>query len=157
MLTIYPGCQAHDFFTPQPITSASVFFLKSILHDWPASQIIKILTHLRASATPDTILVVCDILMSYSCREPPSTTTEDYVVLEDPTLAAPDILSTGFNSVNDMVWALDVAVSLNVLLSAVILSLNFCCRCLFSRIPRNTRFHSLNHCLRSLGGESSKL
>ncbi|KAF9457494.1 O-methyltransferase [Collybia nuda] len=101
--------QAHDFFTPQPITDASVFFMKSIVHDWSEPYITKILTHLRAAARPDTKLVVCDVVMTYSCREPSQSTTGDIVVAEDPVLVAPELLKTGFNSVNDMVWTLDAA------------------------------------------------
>jgi hypothetical protein len=107
----------HDFFTPQPITDAAVFLLKSILHDWSDPYITKILTHLRASAKPDTILVICDIVMKYSCPEPSLASVEGYVVDEDPILAAPDLLATGFNSVNDMVWTLDAAVSISVALT----------------------------------------
>jgi hypothetical protein len=67
------------------------------------------LTHLRRAARPDTTLLICDIVMTYSCREPRSS-TEDYIVEEDPILVAPDLLSTGFNSVTDMVWTLDAMV-----------------------------------------------
>ena len=60
---------AHDFFTPQPVTNASVFLLRNIMHDWPDKYCLQILRHLRASATPNTRLVIVDSLLSYACRE----------------------------------------------------------------------------------------
>lgn len=38
--------QAHDFFTPQPVHGASVYFLRKILHDWPDDEAITILRQL---------------------------------------------------------------------------------------------------------------
>lgn len=38
--------QAHDFFTPQPVQGADVYFLRKILHDWPDSAAVTILKHL---------------------------------------------------------------------------------------------------------------
>jgi hypothetical protein len=35
--------QAHDFFTPQPIKGADVYFFKHVLHDWPDASCVKIL------------------------------------------------------------------------------------------------------------------
>ncbi|EKM60303.1 uncharacterized protein PHACADRAFT_203537 [Phanerochaete carnosa HHB-10118-sp] len=61
--------QAHDFFTPQPVKNASVFLLRSIIHDWPDKYCLQILRHLRAAATPDTRLVIVDSLVSYACED----------------------------------------------------------------------------------------
>jgi hypothetical protein len=56
----------HDFFEPQPITDASVFFLRMITHDWPDSYARKILNQLRASAQLSTKLILCDFLVPYA-------------------------------------------------------------------------------------------
>jgi hypothetical protein len=37
----------HDFFTPQPIPSARVYYLKMVLHDWPDEQCKQILSNLK--------------------------------------------------------------------------------------------------------------
>jgi len=37
----------HDFFTPEPITGARVYYLKMVLHDWPDEQCKQILTNLK--------------------------------------------------------------------------------------------------------------
>lgn len=60
--------QGHDFFTAQPITNASVFLLKQIMHDWSDSYASKILVELRKVAKPDTKLVLVDSLMPFACR-----------------------------------------------------------------------------------------
>ena len=38
--------QQHDFFTPQPIKDADIYFLRFILHDWPDEECISILRNL---------------------------------------------------------------------------------------------------------------
>lgn len=35
--------QQHDFFTPQPLTDAAVFFMRQCLHNWPDEDCVKIL------------------------------------------------------------------------------------------------------------------
>ncbi|TCD62062.1 hypothetical protein EIP91_007521 [Steccherinum ochraceum] len=59
--------QPHDFFGPQPVENAAVFLMRYILHDWSDPYCIKILSQLRASATPDTKLVVIDALLQNNC------------------------------------------------------------------------------------------
>ena len=43
---------AHDFFTPQPIANAKVYYLKMVLHDWPAEQCRQILSNIRRAMKP---------------------------------------------------------------------------------------------------------
>ncbi|KAK0100041.1 hypothetical protein ONS95_013145 [Cadophora gregata] len=42
----------HDFSTPQPVHGAKVYYLKMILHDWPTTQCVQILTQLKAGLKP---------------------------------------------------------------------------------------------------------
>ncbi|PVH85559.1 S-adenosyl-L-methionine-dependent methyltransferase [Cadophora sp. DSE1049] len=42
----------YDFFTPQPVHGAKVYYLKMILHDWPSTQCIQILSQLKAGLKP---------------------------------------------------------------------------------------------------------
>lgn len=58
--------QAHDFFEPQPIKNAAVFFLRFVLHDWPAEKAKLILKALRPSAAPNTKLVLLENLVPYA-------------------------------------------------------------------------------------------
>ncbi|KAI5890571.1 S-adenosyl-L-methionine-dependent methyltransferase [Schizophyllum commune H4-8] len=63
--------EAHSFFEPQTLRGVDVFLLKQILHDWSDPYCAKILTHLRAVATPGkTKLVIMDSCLSLACREP---------------------------------------------------------------------------------------
>lgn len=43
---------AHDFFTPEPIASAKVYYLKMVLHDWPDQQCKEILANIKIAMRP---------------------------------------------------------------------------------------------------------
>lgn len=45
-------CEAHDFFTPQPIKAARAYSLHSILHDWDDDDCIRILENLKPALKP---------------------------------------------------------------------------------------------------------
>ena len=60
----------HDFFTPQPIKDAAIFYLRGVLLDWPDEVGLGILRNLRDAATPATRLVVQDIIASHACPDP---------------------------------------------------------------------------------------
>ncbi|KAJ3752790.1 S-adenosyl-L-methionine-dependent methyltransferase [Lentinula raphanica] len=62
----------HDFFDAQPQTSATVFLLKQITHDWSDLYVIRILKRLRDAATPTTTLVIVDTIINHPCPSPPS-------------------------------------------------------------------------------------
>lgn len=50
----------HDFFTPQPVLSASVYLLRMILHDWPTPASVDILRNLLPALKthPETSRIV---------------------------------------------------------------------------------------------------
>jgi hypothetical protein len=56
----------HNFFEPQPIKDASVFFLRFITHDWPNEYAKRILKHLGDTAQPSTKLVLMDNIVPYT-------------------------------------------------------------------------------------------
>ncbi|KAF8060936.1 S-adenosyl-L-methionine-dependent methyltransferase [Lyophyllum atratum] len=64
--------QAHDFFHPQPVRAAAVYFLRFIVHDWPDMENVKILKNIRDAASPSSKLVLFDIVISHACRKKPS-------------------------------------------------------------------------------------
>jgi len=39
----------HDFFTPEPVHDARVYYLKMVLHDWPDQQCVEILTNIKSA------------------------------------------------------------------------------------------------------------
>lgn len=63
----------HDFFDAQPQTSASVFLLKQITHDWSDRYVTQILQRLRDAATPTTMLMLIDTIVVHPCPSPSVT------------------------------------------------------------------------------------
>lgn len=60
-LTTRVTFQPHDFFNPQSM-AAEVYFLKSILHDWPDKYAIEILRNLLPNLKPGGRIVLCEIV-----------------------------------------------------------------------------------------------
>jgi len=53
----------------------AIFLLRFITHGWPDEQLLEILKHLRAAASPATKLLIVDPIVPYTCPilEPSST------------------------------------------------------------------------------------
>ncbi len=99
----------HDFFTPQPQNCASIFFVKSVLHDWSDKYALKILKQLRDAATPSTKLLVVDIILPYACHE---TEEETDGITGAVSIKAPKPLLANWGAVNDFSYILDICVRL---------------------------------------------
>ena len=55
---------AHDFFQPQPLSDADVFLLRMIIHDWPDTQALTILTNLRQMLRkPKSRIIIMDTVL----------------------------------------------------------------------------------------------
>ncbi|EHA55876.1 hypothetical protein MGG_08377 [Pyricularia oryzae 70-15] len=52
--------QKHNFFDPQPVKGASVYFLRHIFHDWPDRACVKILKQTVEAMGKDSTLLICD-------------------------------------------------------------------------------------------------
>ncbi|GAA6037636.1 hypothetical protein JCM8097_006154 [Rhodosporidiobolus ruineniae] len=61
----------HDFFTPQPVKGADVYFMRAIIHDWPDKEARTILSHLAAAASPSSKLILCEQGYDYLSAFPP--------------------------------------------------------------------------------------
>ncbi|KAK3173586.1 hypothetical protein OEA41_006918 [Lepraria neglecta] len=55
--------QVHDFWAPQPIRNAGVYYMKRILHDWPDDQCKKLLGHVVDAMGPDSRLLIADTVI----------------------------------------------------------------------------------------------
>jgi hypothetical protein len=55
--------QAHDFFTPQTVKDAQVYFLRHVLHDWPDAYAIKILQQLVPVLEKGNRVIVVESVM----------------------------------------------------------------------------------------------
>lgn len=83
-LTVLVGI---DFFAEQPVTNASVFFMRMVLHDWSDARCIEILKRLRAAAQPNTRLLIIDMLLSYAVSSgTPTNDSADTVIPPAPLL-----------------------------------------------------------------------
>lgn len=55
--------QQHDMFDEQPVRGADVYFLRTIIHDWPDAESITILRRLVAAMKPDSRIVIMDMVL----------------------------------------------------------------------------------------------
>ncbi|KAI0063775.1 S-adenosyl-L-methionine-dependent methyltransferase [Artomyces pyxidatus] len=62
--------KVQNFFEPQTVKHAAVYFLRMIMHDWPDSACVVILKNLRAAASSSSKLVIFDAMMPYACADP---------------------------------------------------------------------------------------
>lgn len=96
--------EEHDFFQSQPVTNASVFYLRTVLHDWPDSLALNILQHLRDAAQPETRLIIADMV-------PAHTSPIDPTDLPNACSSAPPPLLSNFGIANALAYELDINVS----------------------------------------------
>ncbi|CAD6445816.1 f8921658-439b-4469-aae0-2ac0945003d8 [Sclerotinia trifoliorum] len=54
----------YDFFTPQPIKGAPIYYIRRCLHDWPDADCVRILKVIAAAMTPEfSRLVISEIVL----------------------------------------------------------------------------------------------
>lgn len=61
--------QVHNFFEPQPVSGAAVYFERFVLHDWADSECIKILQSVRKAAAPNSKLILFEFMVPYACED----------------------------------------------------------------------------------------
>jgi len=61
--------KVHDFFDPQPVAGAAVYFMRLVLHDWADSECIKILNNIRKAAAAHSKLVLFEFWVPYACED----------------------------------------------------------------------------------------
>ncbi|KAF2151155.1 S-adenosyl-L-methionine-dependent methyltransferase [Myriangium duriaei CBS 260.36] len=49
---------AYDFFEPQQIKGAKIYYLRNVLHDWPDDRAVTILANVREAMSPDSVLLI---------------------------------------------------------------------------------------------------
>jgi 6-hydroxytryprostatin B O-methyltransferase len=76
--------QAHDFFEPQPVRDADVYFLRMIIHDWPDSEAAVILRNTVQAMKPGARLVIMDTTLPAPGSVP--ATLERLLRLRDLTM-----------------------------------------------------------------------
>ncbi|KAF9031556.1 S-adenosyl-L-methionine-dependent methyltransferase [Hymenopellis radicata] len=94
--------QAHDFFDPQPVRSASVFVLQHIIHNWSFERNKKILSNLAEAAMPTTRLLLAMNIITLTCHDP---------TLKDTGAGykeAPSPLLPNYGAANELGFAVDM-------------------------------------------------
>jgi len=61
--------QVHNFFAPQPISGAAVYFMRFVLHDWPDAECIQIMQNLRKAAGTHSKLILFEYGAPYACED----------------------------------------------------------------------------------------
>ncbi|KAG6845853.1 hypothetical protein H0H87_002544 [Tephrocybe sp. NHM501043] len=94
--------QAHNFFTPQPVKGAALYFLRVVVHDWPDHDAKNILKHLRDAANESSKLVLFDTLAYHVCEDPVTEIEAPRAPAPFPLLANLGIAQAGFDTGLDM-------------------------------------------------------
>ncbi|KAF7352021.1 S-adenosyl-L-methionine-dependent methyltransferase [Mycena venus] len=81
--------QAHNFLEPQPVTDAAAFLVRHVVHDWSDTNVVLMLTHLRAAARPDTKLVIIENIAATACTGGSESNTSHPHINAIPILGAP--------------------------------------------------------------------
>jgi hypothetical protein len=53
----------HDFFTPQPVHGAQIYYMRRVFHDWLDPEARKILTNIIPAMAPDSRILISDMAL----------------------------------------------------------------------------------------------
>lgn len=54
---------AHDFWQPQPVKGARMYYMRNIMHDWPDDKAVIILRHTRDAMDHDSVLLIDEMVV----------------------------------------------------------------------------------------------
>lgn len=55
--------QKHDFFTPQPVKGARLYFMHSVIHEWLDEDARKVLSHIRDAMSQNSRIYIHDMIL----------------------------------------------------------------------------------------------
>ncbi|KAK0540750.1 hypothetical protein OC842_000318 [Tilletia horrida] len=85
-----------NFFEPQVIKGADVYYMKHIIHDWPDKECITILKHLREAADPArSRLLISEVLMEAPLPPRPSSPSFSFTCSATSTTSPPLLANLG--------------------------------------------------------------
>ncbi|KDQ16040.1 hypothetical protein BOTBODRAFT_31123 [Botryobasidium botryosum FD-172 SS1] len=93
----------HDFFNPQPVKDATVYFLRCIIHNLSDENAGRLLRRVRDACSPTSKLILADYLIPFACPTPPDSKTASLV--NTPDVPAPLLNNMG----KSMGYLLDLA------------------------------------------------
>lgn len=103
--------QGYNFFDEQPAKGAKAYYLRTVLHDWPDKQALRILARVREAMTPESFLLINEALVPETNRSLSSVVADltmmtSYAALERTQAQFEALLNdVGFELVN--VWGLE--------------------------------------------------
>jgi hypothetical protein len=60
----------HNFFEPNPVHGADVYWLRYVIHDWSDDYCVKILSAIRERMGPNSRILICDQVMNTTLGSP---------------------------------------------------------------------------------------
>lgn len=60
----------HDFFSPNPVKNADVYWLRYIIHDWSDDYCVQILSAIKSAMGPNSRILICDQVMNTTLGSP---------------------------------------------------------------------------------------
>ncbi|KKY34892.1 putative o-methyltransferase b [Diaporthe ampelina] len=70
------GATVHDFFGPQPVTGAMLYYMRNVLHDWPREKAVVILSQVREAMGSGSQVLVDEIVLPTSGAHCHATCTD---------------------------------------------------------------------------------
>lgn len=85
------------------MNKVSVYFLRTITHNWPVNENIKILKNLHAAAPADGKLIIADLVIPHVCAD-----SQEIIGIERPSSALPPApLLANWGEVQGHVYTVD--------------------------------------------------
>jgi len=102
----YSSCHyiVHDFFEPQPVKSAAIYYMRVVIHDWPDAESLKILKNIRTAASPSSRLILFELCIQHVCPD------AEYVRYSGDTKSVPYPLLAIVGKGNDTYTNIDMQV-----------------------------------------------
>jgi hypothetical protein len=145
----------HDFFQPNPVPSASVYILRTILHDWTDADSLKIISAIRTAAAPESKLIVFDGFAEHTCEDPDAMAPALGPKPPAPLLANMGVAGAGITTAMDiMVGSIRSSLRLIFLNYLGKLIGSLLCRCFFSSMGRSVQRRTLGSWEKRLDGSS---
>lgn len=100
--------QGYNFFDEQPVKGAKAYYLRTVLHDWPDKQALRILARVRETMVPGSLLLINEVLVPETNRSLSSVVADltmmtSYAALERTQAQFESLLdNAGFELVN--IW-----------------------------------------------------
>ncbi|KAG5644030.1 hypothetical protein DXG03_009245 [Asterophora parasitica] len=94
--------QVYDFFTPQPVKGAAVYFHRVNIHNWPDREAKTIMQTMRAAASSSSKVVLFDIIATHVCEDPVSELSTARQKVPSPLLPNLGVAGAGIHTAMDI-------------------------------------------------------